>query len=767
MSLKDFDYKRFFFDYGEKIGLATAGVVAVALGVWLIVPGSGLFARSAEGRAKDLQGLTATVSKGLDRNTPDPNDPNDSPPQDKKERLVAFAFDVIPDATIEQKYRIDGLFEPRHGGPGGRQMPTVKAPKEAGVALVHFQLPGLVYSTDGEWLMALKGLTGTTGPGGTNPNPGGSAMPAMPKMPSPGGSSGGFSPQGQMAGRLAQMYKRRGLIANRKDPDPDKAERDYEISWVKLDDKLDQSSLATQPIPIRAVEIAASFPYQAQIDEFMNKLGLPSEAAVLYEPSAVPDKDEKGQDVLVRSFRFLGVQVQRRSVDALGRPINDQGAVVTTPDGGWEDVDLQDAYATNIVLSGGVDNLEPETRFRRVAFPGLTLRKLPTLGDKRQPPVDEYPNLEDKLTSLKQTVDDLDKTPAKDIAKPAFTQKPGDVFGLDPTLGGGPAGTGPGGSVPPMPLGSSGKFPPPGMSIPPGGTGGPGSPTGEGALGVIPKYVLVRLFDFNIEPGKTYEYRMRVRMANPNYGHKDVASQGIAIDRELNEKKPTDKPVDNDKDFYVLPAAPDSKEPMKVTVSPDLFYYALDQAKLDDKDPKIKEKEKDKDKDAPPKLPLQPVNPATQTVLQIQKWVDFLTVKRIDYPIGDWVIAERVVATRGEPIGRQRVEVPYWRRQQDRFTMAADQTPKAGDKKYVATVDVPFVPDGKEPILVDFTGGDKTYARTHPKADDGTAPPPDAPVADKAPEEVLIYTADGKLLSRNATRDAADPDRINRLKDDR
>ncbi len=134
-------------------------------------------------------------------------------------------------------------------------------------------------------------------------------------------------------------------------------------------------------------------------------------------------------------------------MDAQGRPIDDQGAVITTPDGGWgEPLDLQDAYAPLIVLSGGADRLEKETRFLKVAFAGLTLPKLPTAGELlRQPPVDEYPDLEDNLATLKKTVDDLDKTPDASVAKPAFSQKPGNIFDLPPSAGtNGPFGMGPG-----------------------------------------------------------------------------------------------------------------------------------------------------------------------------------------------------------------------------------------------------------------------------------------------------------------------------------
>ena len=166
-------------------------------------------------------------------------------------------------------------------------------------------------------------------------------------------------------------------------------------------------------------------------------------------------------------------------------------------------------------------------------------------------------------------------------------------------------------------------------------------------------------------------------MANPNYGRKDAKAPGVdTSSKDLAAK-----------DWYVVPR--------RLTVPTDLHFYAVDQAKLDGAP--------SEGETAPPSV--QPMR-ADQTALQIHKWVDYLTVKRSDVAIGDWVIAERVVATRGEPIGPQRVELPYWRRQQNRFTMLADRSARPDDKKYVAAVDVPFTPDGKEPILVDFTRGD-------------------------------------------------------------
>ena len=42
----------------------------------------------------------------------------------------------------------------------------------------------------------------------------------------------------------------------------------------------------------------------------------------------------------------------------------------------------------------------------------------------------------------------------------------------------------------------------------------------------LPDYCLLRFPDFTVAPGQTYEYRVRVRMANPNYGKK-ARGEGI------------------------------------------------------------------------------------------------------------------------------------------------------------------------------------------------------------------------------------------------
>src|SRR5439155_10888624 len=107
----------------------------------------------------------------------------------------------------------------------------------------------------------------------------------------------------------------------------------------------------------------------------------------------------------------------------------------------------------------------------------------------------------------------------------------------------------------------------------------------------LPEHCLVRLMDVTVEPGKTYEYRMRVVMANPNFGRKDVANPTYAGTPTLTS------------DW--------SQMPIRVHVSAELRYYAVDQG----------------DKDTPPEEATyrgmncnQTINRRRQLWLQAHRW---------------------------------------------------------------------------------------------------------------------------------------------------
>ncbi len=69
----------------------------------------------------------------------------------------------------------------------------------------------------------------------------------------------------------------------------------------------------------------------------------------------------------------------------------------------------------------------------------------------------------------------------------------------------------------------------------------------------VPDACLIRIFDDTIEEGRTYEYRLQVRMANPNYGRPDAAA---GVDTKCKELAGGD--------WYVVPR--------RLTVPTDLHF---------------------------------------------------------------------------------------------------------------------------------------------------------------------------------------------------
>ena len=158
-----------------------------------------------------------------------------------------------------------------------------------------------------------------------------------------------------------------------------------------------------------------------------------------------------------------------------------------------------------------------------------------------------------------------------------------------------------------------------------------------------------------------------------------------------------------------------------------------------------------------------------QTVFQIHKWLESTDVPA-RVPVGEWSVAERVIAYRGEYIGRkERVEVPYWRSTQESFVLAVETTvgsPRRPPKGILVDFGVPPT-EGRTvtdyPILVDYEGGPMTFSRVNGKDDKGNDKK--VSVNDTAGVETLILSPDGKLLAKNSWSAKADPERNKRLDD--
>jgi hypothetical protein len=284
----------------------------------------------------------------------------------------------------------------------------------------------------------------------------------------------------------------------------------------------------------------------------------------------------------------------------------------------------------------------------------------------------------------------------------------------------------------------------------PGGKAPPGAPPGEFTLTAddvtYPDHCLIRLVDVTVEPGKTYQYRLRVRMGNPNYGRKDVASPAYASEKELRSE------------WFTIP--------QKVTVPPEVDFYAVDQKDEDTKDPSLQPEDKRLPRDRRPYKGINATAAArkNQTVLQVHRWIQTLPVGSEKFPVGDWAIAERVFVYRGEYAGVEaKVEVPFWKYPIDAFAFITD--PKYKNARIKDLIEVSFRdtrPAGTETMLVDFDGGSVTYEKPVPKREDDEKPQRGQSVTAKAATEVIFLTPDGKLAVHNSAADANDADRRER-----
>jgi hypothetical protein len=151
--------------------------------------------------------------------------------------------------------------------------------------------------------------------------------------------------------------------------------------------------------------------------------------------------------------------------------------------------------------------------------------------------------------------------------------------------------------------------------------------------------------------------------------------------------------------------------------------------------------------------------------MEVHRWLDFVQVNPADrasiMPVGAWSILPRIPVSRGEYIGRTvEMPVPVWKPTQSGFVFATPpedevrQPMKRTIRHSGVAVDFaidPLSEAGAGPILVDFEGG----KRVHP-ADPKTV------LADN-PWEVLVYTADNKLVLRNSIKDTTDPTRTSRV----
>ena len=296
-------------------------------------------------------------------------------------------------------------------------------------------------------------------------------------------------------------------------------------------------------------------------------------------------------------------------------------------------------------------------------------------------------------------------------------------FGDDnrPSGPNGPGGMSSSGMIRP-PLG--GMFPP-GATNPAGGGDDTASPSNLNKLDV--DHLLMRFLDVELEPGNTYQYRVKVQMKSPNFKNKENVSDTNMADIEVLESP-----------WYELP--------QKLTVPQEAFLYAYSAKKYEESVVKIYE---DSGKAEPIRkvAELQDVKDGKRAVVQVQQWMERLMLGNKEEPIGAWVQAEMPVAV-GEFVGKKvPVELPLWRSaalhfvlpQGDAKTPIYPYWPKDTSKYPLPKVRV--LDFRTKNVLVDFEGGhSSTRVGTQMLGEDSTA-------------DLLILREDGKLEVRSEAVD--------------
>jgi hypothetical protein len=701
MNLKEFDAKQFLLEKGERVGLGVAVTLMVLMLIFsLFMPSKGFFSGSPAGKAEPLKKEAESLEVALRTRDPNPSDL----PESTANRLIDLDTALLQPTYYETL----AWFVPGEKENPMRRPPTIFNVVEAKAETARVPIDTYIFDSKFTKIMVLRDpdKKAPSGPaGGNNPlasmYPGGMNMPGMP-----GAGGGAKSLFNRSSGNMPGLQGEGG------------GETVYEAKLIPITAWNPSELTARQLMPARIAYIAGSFPYKAQLEEFKTKLKLHGIEEVLNETSGKGDDRRK-------SFNFLKVEVERMEVDAYGRKVTD-----------WVKLDLGENYRLWLMNSGKpFEKADP--KYARVSFTGLVAPLLREFHENRQanpammvpgmmppgigmpqPPAaksddgasddnkTKYPDVAANLPRLQETLRKLENVAPKLIAAPPENFR--DLKGFNPFNPDVAPPTRDKGAVDPANAGNAAE-----------------------AL-AYPDYCLVRAIDMDIQPGKYYRYRLKIRMANPNYKRDDVASPAYKTAEELESQN-----------WYEVPDT--------VHVEPELIYYVVEEksgpnAKTDSP----KESAEYKLWYARPSSP-------DSVVMQFHRWVESAPTLRKDgdlEPVGDWAIADRVYVARGEYVGRRvKVDLPVWKFAKNAFILPHEEQKKKlrPGAKEPTGIEVEFGQDNpeKETILVDFEGG---KVHREPKLDDTQR------------LEVLMLDPDGKLLARNSAKDTNDEKRKDRRK---
>jgi hypothetical protein len=598
------------------------------------------------------------------------------------------------------------------------------------------------------------------GPGGPPPGPGGPGGPGMGGMPPaigmpPGMGLGG--PHGFAGGGAFGDGQRTELAIK------------Y-IPLKEIDAAVAKGNLpAFTVIPLRLVTVHAVVPYKKQVDEIKRALRLPSPRPILDGTGKVTNQaeiDKAEADARQWGPYYDGFEVQRRVSKIM--PDGRLEVIQEWPDPPQDPNDTSGNYKFEELYIEKIDTRKIADNFDEGYLPYfikpemMLAMPLPQLAKDLNV---KYPEV--KLKEIVENIERLKKANQKEISPSELAKKLAGKgnkasiynpktsdevggFGLDAskygTIGGMPTGMPPG-----MPPG----LPTPGGPGRPGGPGGPGGPKlpegyGYGTTGAVITDVdnfLLRFVDCDARPGYTYEYRIRLRMWNPNYGQdKLVANPEYAKDT-----------------YKVLKSKWTQTAP--ITVPAESFLFAEDvktyREQIDSEYPAYSDTSKG--------ITATPESKAinsllqvkdNQAVVQVATWMEQVRTGSGSQrePVGAWVVADMPVG-RGEFIGRKQfIKLPLWSAETQQYLLreVSDAVGKGKGKYKPRGWMVDF---STQSVLVDFEGG-RVKTRTNVRFDaQGNVVNGIRNLDEDVGTELLIVRPDGKLVVRNSLVDDADPNR--------
>jgi len=552
-------------------------------------------------------------------------------------------------------------------------------------------------------------------PGGNSGRPPGGMQPGASGRGGPGGMPGG--PGGMPGG----MGDGGGYGAGDRN---DQTVRLASIAEVTKDNL----TIAETVYPLRAVVVTATFPIKKQIEEIRQAL------------RARSNEDAKVLASVGGSIGpvFAGFEVDRQTRFGRG-----EWTEWTPYDHTAEYLSKISSRAKETVSDAGYLSYFVPPPDQKMVYP------LPMYADG----LGEY-----RKISMRAVVDQIDKLNKLNAPKPTQSELLKRATGqggtdFNPFAPQGAAGTNAGGGMPGLPGGSGMGIPPgygqPGMTpgrptgppTMPGAAAGPGMPTGgtlsnqQNPLDEIVEHSLLRFIDSDVQPGFSYQYRVKVKLKNPNFGKPKEVS------------KPADAKVE------VL-EGPWMAIPEVFTVPTDSYLYAHDSAEYTEASTKLVEKY-GKEPMFKKFLEVEEVSAGRRAIVEMHEWRERILLDgEKKEPVGTWVIAKVPVAP-GEYIGkRQFVELPLWSGGLGNYVLRE----LAGGLRVAGIKDPKHQPKGwplnlrpaSPSLLIDFEGG-----KVRPRVNDRE-------VADASDSELLILQPDGKLVVRNSGADTIDRDRKSR-----